>query len=95
MQGNFLVFAHASPRACPRRIGSYHHAIGAYEAVSSHHALGACVSRPPDARQNRFECCTVKTAMYGRKHVWGNPPSVQIAPPPQNTKTPRISGFFT
>ena len=42
MQGNFLVFAHASPRACPRRIGSHHHAIGAYEAVSSHHARGAC-----------------------------------------------------
>ena len=42
MQGNFLVSAHASPRACPRRIGSHHHAIGAYEAVSSHHALRAC-----------------------------------------------------
>ncbi|PJA85649.1 MAG: hypothetical protein CO143_01270 [Candidatus Moranbacteria bacterium CG_4_9_14_3_um_filter_45_14] len=28
MQGNFLVFAHASPRACPRRIGSLPHAIG-------------------------------------------------------------------
>jgi len=33
---------HASPRACPRRIGSHHHTIGAYEAVSSHHALRAC-----------------------------------------------------
>jgi len=33
MQGNFLVFAHASPRACPRRIGSLHHAIGAYGEV--------------------------------------------------------------
>jgi len=42
LEGNFLVFAHASPRACPRRIGSLHHAIGAYEAVSSHHALRAC-----------------------------------------------------
>ena len=42
MQGNFLVFAHASPRACPRRIGSFPHAIGAYEAVSSHHVLCAC-----------------------------------------------------
>ena len=42
MQGNFLVFAHASPRACPRRIVSLHHAIGAYDAVSSHHALRAC-----------------------------------------------------
>ncbi|MDP2630889.1 MAG: hypothetical protein Q8P56_05800, partial [Candidatus Uhrbacteria bacterium] len=42
MQGNFLVFAHASLRACPRRIVSLHHAIGAYEAVSSHHALRAC-----------------------------------------------------
>ena len=38
----FLASAHASPRACPRRIGSHHHAIGAYEAVSSHHALRAC-----------------------------------------------------
>ena len=28
MQGNFLVFAHASPRACPRRIPSHHSAIG-------------------------------------------------------------------
>ena len=42
MQGNFLVFAHASPRACPRRIRSLHRAIRAYEAVSSHHALRAC-----------------------------------------------------
>ena len=42
MQGNFLVFAHASPRACPRCIPSLHHAIGAYGAVSSHHALRAC-----------------------------------------------------
>jgi hypothetical protein len=42
MQGNFLVFAHASPRACPRRIGSLHYAIGAYDVVSSHHALRAC-----------------------------------------------------
>ena len=42
MQGNFLVFAHASLRACPRRIVSLPHAIGAYEAVSSHHALRAC-----------------------------------------------------
>ncbi|PIR57406.1 MAG: hypothetical protein COU72_01120 [Parcubacteria group bacterium CG10_big_fil_rev_8_21_14_0_10_41_35] len=33
MQGNFLVFAHASPRACPRRIVSLHHAIGAYGEV--------------------------------------------------------------
>jgi len=33
MQGNFLVFAHASPRACPRRIGSFPHAIGAYGEV--------------------------------------------------------------
>ncbi|MEI7720287.1 MAG: hypothetical protein WCI89_03730 [bacterium] len=30
------------PGACPRRIGSHHHAIGAYETVSSHHALRAC-----------------------------------------------------
>ena len=30
-----LGFAHASPRACPRRIGSHHHAIGAYETVSA------------------------------------------------------------
>ncbi len=42
MQGNFLVFAHASPRACPRRIGTHHRGIGAYNAVSSHHALRAC-----------------------------------------------------
>jgi len=33
MQGNFLVFAHASPRACPRCIPSHHHAIGAYGEV--------------------------------------------------------------
>ncbi|MCR4306602.1 MAG: hypothetical protein NUV42_01405, partial [Candidatus Yonathbacteria bacterium] len=44
MQGNFLVFAHASLRACPRRIGSHSRTIGAYEAVSSHHALRACDS---------------------------------------------------
>ena len=38
--------------------------IGAYGAIQSHHALRACaVSPPPDARQNRFECCTVKTAI--------------------------------
>ena len=40
----FLAFAHASPRACPRRVGSLPHAIGAYEAVSSHHALRECES---------------------------------------------------
>ena len=34
MQGNFLVFAHASPRACPRRIiGSLHHALRACNSV--------------------------------------------------------------
>ena len=40
----FLAFAHASPRACPRRIGSLHQAIGAYDLGQSHHALRACES---------------------------------------------------
>ncbi len=29
-------------RSEPRRIASHHHAIGAYDLVSSWHALGAC-----------------------------------------------------
>ena len=33
LPSNADMGAHASPRACPRRIGSHHHAIGAYEAV--------------------------------------------------------------
>jgi len=56
-----------------RRAGllSRWHGIGAYEAVSSYHALGACVSYPPDARQSRFECCTVKTALLAA--AWSSP----------------------
>jgi len=65
MQGNFLVFAHASPRACPRRIGSHHHAIGAYEAVSSHHALRACDFSPhSDCFGKKFEFCSGDTAKF-------------------------------
>jgi hypothetical protein len=46
MQGNFLVFAHALPRECPRRTSPHPYAIGAYEAVSGHHALRACEVSP-------------------------------------------------
>ena len=71
MQGNFLVFAHASPRACPRRIGSHHHAIGAYEAVSSHHALRACVSHqnPADFARTMFELRPKNTALHNRAAI--------------------------
>jgi hypothetical protein len=65
MQGNFLVFAHALPGACPRRIGSHHHAIGAYEAVSSHHALRACEvspQNPADSVHTMFELRLKNTA---------------------------------
>ena len=54
----FWVLHHASPRACPRRIGSHHSAIGANDAVSSHHALRAC----DWFARNTFELCTMNTA---------------------------------
>ena len=43
MEG-FLVLD-ASEASAPRRVGSHHHASGAYGEVQSYHALRACEAR--------------------------------------------------
>jgi hypothetical protein len=67
----FWVFAHASPRACPRRIGSHHHAIGAYEAVSSHHALRACDQHSSSGLWSKYIRTLSNTHRKNKAPLWG------------------------
>jgi hypothetical protein len=64
MQGNFLVFAHASPRACPRRIVRFTTQSERTRQFQATTRSARAISRqnPADFVRNTFELRPIHTA---------------------------------